>query len=84
MPEKKRKLMLLGREMDVTEVEILQRTEHVAEYTLEDGSVIRFTAVPTGVLRLDGHFTADGNPLYVVLNGTVVTVVSAPENLRKK
>lgn len=84
MTVKKLKLPLLGRETDVTEVEIVERREHVAQYTLEDGSVIRFTAVPTAVLRIDGQFNSDGNPLYIVLNGTVVTVVTAPEDLRKK
>lgn len=81
---KKRKLPLLGHETEVTEVDIIQKTESVAEYVLEDGSVIRFAAVPTAVLRVDGQFNADGNPLYLVLNGTVVTVVSSPEELRKR
>jgi hypothetical protein len=81
---KKRTLPLFGHEMQVTEVDIIEKKERPAEYTLEDGSVIRFAAVPTAVLRLDGQFTGDGNPVYLVLNGTVVTVVSAPEELRKR
>ena len=80
---KSRKMTLLGHETDVTEVDIVQRTEQFAEYTLEDGSVIRFAAIPTAVLRLDGQFTGDGNPLYVALHGSAVTVLSAPENLRR-
>ncbi len=80
---KQRTLPLLGHDTPVTEVDILERKDHVAEFKLEDGALIRFTAVPTAVLRLDGQYNADGNPIYVVLNGTVVTVVSAPEELRK-
>jgi hypothetical protein len=83
MAERKRKLKLFGHDSDVTDVDIVARTEHVAEYTLSDGAVIRFTAVPTEVIRIDGQWNADGNPIYIVMNGTVTTVVSAPENIRR-
>jgi hypothetical protein len=83
MPEKKRKITLLGREVNVTDVPIVQRTDHVSEYVLEDGSVIRFAAVPTSVLRLDGEWNADGSPVYLVAHGSVVTTVEWPPALRK-
>ena len=83
MPERKRKIPLLGREVDVTEVPILHRSDQVAEYTLEDGSTIRFAAIPTVVLRLDGEWNADGSPVYLVSHGTIVTAVEWPKTLEK-
>lgn len=85
MASKTRKMMLLGQEMTVTEVDIVARPrEHVAEYHLEDGSVIKFTAVPTAVLRLEGQWSPDGSPMYLVLNGTIVTVLESPPELHRK
>ena len=81
---KKRTIPLFDREVEVTEVDILEKRERPAEYTLEDGSVIRFTPVPTAVFRLDGQYNADGTPVYLVLNQGVVTVVSSPQELLKK
>jgi hypothetical protein len=83
MPEQKRKMNLLGHDTEVTDVPIKKSNETWNEYELEDGSVIRFKSTATGVLRLDQH-TPDGNPVYLVLNGQVVTVIHAPEHLRKK
>ena len=85
MPEKKRKMTILGHESDVTEVDIVEKkNERMAEYTLEDGSVIRFIAYPTAVIRLDGQYNADGSPIYLVLNTPVTSVVSALDNMKKK
>lgn len=81
---RKKRIPLLGHDTDVTEVDIVERRDRAAEYTLEDGAVIRFTTVPTTVLRVDGQFNADGTPVYLVLNQGVVHVVSAPDDLMKK
>lgn len=84
MTEKRRKLNLLGRDTDVTEVNIVEKDERMAEYKLEDGSTIRFIAYPTAVLRVEGQYNADGMPLYIVMNAPVTAVVDAPENLKRK
>jgi hypothetical protein len=85
MPEKKRKMALLGHETDVTEVDIVEKkNERMAEYTLEDGSVIRFIAYPTAVIRIDGQYNPDGTPIYLVLNQPLTTVISSPDNMKKK
>jgi hypothetical protein len=85
MPEKKRKMNLLGHETEVTDLDIVEKkNERMAEYTLEDGSVIRFIAYPTAVIRLDGQYNPDGTPIYLVLNQPVTTVVSSPEHLKRK
>lgn len=83
MAETKTKLMLLGREVDVTEVPILDRQEKPAEYHLEDGSIIRFGTIATAVYRVDGQFDMEGNPVYFIKNGTVVTVIQAGPNTKR-
>jgi len=80
---KKKTMQLLGHEAEVTEVDILEKRDRAAEYTLEDGSIIRFTTVPTTVLRVEGQYNADGTPVYLVVNQGVVTVVSSPAELMK-
>ena len=82
---RKQVIPLFGHETPVTEVEITSKPkESVGEYVLEDGSIIRFAAVPTAVYRIDGQYNADGNPVYLVLHGTVVTPLHTPTELRKK
>lgn len=57
--------------------------EHWNEYLCDDGSVVKLKTVVTEVLRLEGEYDSEGNPVYVVKSANVVTV-SAPDNLRKK
>jgi hypothetical protein len=83
MTERTRTIKLLGRDTDVADVDIVERKDHVAEFKLSDGSVIKFTAAPTQVVRVLGVWNAEGNPVYIVMNGTVTTVMSAPDNLRR-
>ena len=55
---------LLGREAEVTEVDVVEKKgERAAEYTLEDGAVIRVTTVPTSVVRIDGQYNSDGSQI---------------------
>ena len=79
----KRKIKLLGHDTDVEDVEILERKDHVAEFKLSDGATIRFAAVATQVVRIEGQWNAMGDPIYIVYNGTVTTVVSAPDTIRR-
>ena len=84
MPEKKIKLPVGSVEIEATEVPVKERNEAVNEYQLEDGSVIRVVNVATQIIRLDGTFDSDGNPIYVVRTGNVVTTISAPQRLRRQ
>lgn len=83
MPEIPRKLKVGDREIAVTEVQILRRSgEGLAEYELEDGSLIRVGNVAAVVYRVDGQFDNEGNPLYLVKIGTSVTTISSAESAR--
>ncbi len=57
--------------------------EHWNEYIVDDGSLLRVKLVATEVIRLDGHYDQEGNPVYV-LNSTNVLVVAAPDDLKRK
>jgi len=84
VPEIKTKLNLFGRDVDVTEVPIVQRHETPAEYHLEDGSVVRFATIATAVYRIDGQYDMEGNPIYVIKNGNVVTVIQAAPKTKRQ
>ncbi len=84
MPEKKIKIPLFGHDVEATDVPISKSTENYNEYELEDGSTIRLKVVATSILRIDGQYTPEGDPIYLVKNGQVVTVVDAPKVIRKR
>ena len=84
MAERKLKIPIGPILVDVTEVGIIGRRDGLIEYELEDGSTIRVAVAPTQVLRVDGSYDADGNPMYLLRHGTVINTVLAPNNLRKK
>jgi hypothetical protein len=84
MPEIRTKIKLFDRDIDVVEVPIERRKETPSEYDLADGSKIRFGSIATIVYRIDGQWDAEGNPIYFVKAGQSVTVVSAPDEVRRR
>ncbi len=57
--------------------------EYWNEYLVDDGSLLRVKLVATEVLRLDGRYDAEGNPIYI-LNSANIMTVEAPEELKHK
>jgi hypothetical protein len=57
--------------------------EHWNEYLAEDGTLLRVKLVATEVVRLDGQYDQEGNPVYI-LNSTNVMVVEAPDDLKRE
>jgi hypothetical protein len=85
MAEKHRTLSLGGRDVQVTEVEIVERSgETIAQYKLSDGSIIRVANNAAIVYRVDGQVDSDGNPFYLVKLGTSVTTVESLKRLGEK
>ncbi len=78
MPEKKRKINVFGHDVDVAEVAIIQGEEKFLYYKLEDGTVLKVKNVATSVLRVEGQYLPDGNPIYMVASTPVVSVESSP------
>jgi hypothetical protein len=77
------KIEFQGREYDAVPVEVNQANELWNQYLLDDGSVLKLKTVVTSIVRVPEVHDQEGNPVYLVKSGNVVTVTS-PEPLRKK
>lgn len=76
---RKRKININGQDVDATSVPFRAGMEHWNEYLLDDQSVVRVKLVVTEIVRLEGKYDEQGNPVYVVYS-TNVTHVSPPED----
>jgi hypothetical protein len=81
--EKKKRIKTPQGELDVTEVGFQSGTEHWNEYLLDDNTVLRAKYVVTSIVRMDGRYDAQGQPMYMLQTSPVVAV-SAPDDLRKQ
>jgi len=80
----KRKVNLGGREFMAEEVEFeADSAEKWNTYALHDGTTLKMKAVLADVLRLDGQYAPNGDPLYTV-NAQIVVTTNVPENMKKK
>lgn len=57
--------------------------EYWNTYVLHDGTELKLKTILAEVLRVDGQYAPNGEPLYVVNASTVVNTHS-PDNLRRK
>ena len=80
--ERSRKVPYNGKQVHGVEIPVNSSKELWNEYLLEDGTVIRTKVVTTDIIRLDGEYDGEGNPIYV-MKTTTVSSVSAPEILKK-
>ena len=83
MAENKVSINFGGRQVEATPVEVNQSSERWNEYLLEDGTVMKMKLVLKKVLRVDGEFDSEGNPVYI-MQSTNVSAITAPENLKHK
>jgi len=83
MPER-RKMNIPGLGVvEGTDVAVVESVERWTEVKLEDGSVLRVKPVVMSVLRLEGQYDPQDNPMYAIQAGQTMVVASAPEHLRK-
>lgn len=78
------KVQFQGREVNGVDVTVDDSSEKFSEYKLGDGSVIRLKPVVIGVTRLEGVWDPDGNPMYMIKAAPVMSIVSAPDDLKRK
>ena len=85
VPERKVKITLPNQgPLDGFEVPITESTERWTELHLEDGSILRIKPIVLSVIRVDGNYDQDGNPIYAAKNAPqAMVIVSVPEHLRK-
>lgn len=85
MPERKKKVPSpdgSGQMVEGTVLPFQTGGENWNEYLVEDGSVIRLKLVVTEIVRVDGMYDQEGNPVYMV-QSTNVLAVSSPDNLKQ-
>ncbi|HKT11680.1 MAG TPA: hypothetical protein VJW77_07625 [Terriglobia bacterium] len=70
-------------QLEGTKVTIEESTERWSEIKLDDGSVLRVKPAIVSVIRIDGQYDPEGNPLYAIQGGHVMAVQSAPDHLKK-
>jgi hypothetical protein len=71
-----------GQDHDGVEMSFQNAREHWNEYLLDDGTILRLKPVATGVVKIEGMYDQQGNPIYI-LNSTNIMVASAPDHLRR-
>ena len=79
----KKKIDLGGQLRDAVEVHVNQSTELWNTYLLDDGTTLKFKSIMVEVLRIEGMYDPDGNPLYATKTQTLA-VADAPPHLKKK
>ncbi len=79
----KRKLRIGNEELTAEVVEFETERENWNTYILADGTTLKLKAVMAEVLRVDGRYAPNGDPMYIA-NSNVVISTAAPEHLRKK
>lgn len=72
-----------GTPVEGTVVPFQTVVENFNEYLLDDGAVMRVKTVLADVVRLDGVYDAEGQPVYM-MNYQQVVNLSVPDELRKK
>lgn len=72
-----------GKDVDALEIRFKGVREEWSEYDLEDGTTIRAKLVVTEILRLQGEYDPENNPMYLVKSANMV-VVKAPDDLKRK
>jgi len=85
MAEKKLKINFpppAGPLVDAAEVPVTESTERWTEIKLEDGTTLRIKPTILSVVRIEGQYDPDGNPMYMTKSGQVL-VADAPAHLRK-
>lgn len=71
-----------GRTTEGESVDFKPTSEPWGEYDLQDGTKLRMKLVVSEIVRLNGQYTPDGDPVYLVRASNVVTT-QAPDALRK-
>lgn len=72
-----------GQEFMAETVEFETEKESWNSYVLHDGTELKLKTILAEVLRVDGQYAPNGDPVYVVNASTVVNT-NAPESMKRK
>lgn len=80
----KRRVNLGGQEYMAEEVEFeSEGPEKWNTYVLADGTQLKVKVVLADVLRVEGQYSPNGDPLYTV-NAQIVVASNSPDSLRRR
>ena len=80
----KRKVNLGEQEFMAEEVEFESESgEKWNSYVLHDGTALKLKVVLADVLRVDGQYAPNGDPLYTI-NASIIAATNAPEHMKRK
>jgi hypothetical protein len=72
-----------GQEFTGEEVDFEVEREGWNVYILHDGTTMKMKSVVASIVRLDGAYSPNGDPLYIV-NASSVVSTDAPDHLKRK
>lgn len=72
-----------GKEVEALELRFKTIHEDWNEYDLDDGSTLRLKTIVSEIVRLQGEYDPENNPMYLVKSAGII-IVKAPDNLKKK
>jgi hypothetical protein len=78
-----RKIQFQGREVTAHEVAFESSGEAFSHYQLEDGTSLKMKIVLLDVMRLEGEYSENGDPVYI-FSAHQLTGIQAAEDLKKK
>ena len=78
----KEKFSWMGQTVDAEVVNPSSSSEMWNEYLLPDGTVVRLKVVVKKMLKLEGVFDAERNPIYVTQTQNIISI-SCPESLKQ-
>ena len=80
----KRKVNLGGQEFMAEEVEFeSESAEKWNTYILQDGTTLKLKTVLAEVLRVEGQYAPNGDPMYTV-NAQIVVNTNSPDSLKRR
>jgi hypothetical protein len=80
--ERKTKIQFKGQLREATLIPVRSAQEQWNEYLLEDETILRMKLIVAEVYRIDGMYTADGDPVYHIKSSTIASAIT-PEALKK-
>jgi hypothetical protein len=79
----KRKVNLGGKEYTAEVVEFETLHENWNSYALQDGTELKMKAVVSDIVRVEGAYAPNGDPLYMVQASNVVATI-VPDRMKRQ
>ncbi|MDR3678265.1 MAG: hypothetical protein P4N24_22485 [Acidobacteriota bacterium] len=64
-------------------IPITESTERWTDLKLEDGTVLRVKPAIISVIRVDNRYDQEGNPMYAIQGGQIMTIASVEDHLKR-